>query len=571
VAEIAFLPETSAEDLLALLGVIKREPDDVREFGGIAAMLDAAGVSSVQVVTVALAVTTELERPDDGDVDDFFRELAFDRDKLATWLAAATRADTFTLSAGIGELANAAGEDGMARFLSTFAAAFLAQDMTGRDALLALGVDDTPSKTIVGGMLANVPAANVAGTLTAGLYGRNMLSLSTALSRLPFGERLDEVIAQVRASMAEAGRDAREDAFLEHMLQVRSGLAADAPVTETDQTFQAVLGSARVAPEMLEHTKAEAAKAVGHIDVRAVTTMLALLDQQQDFALYVRSLDALAGMVPRLIAQGDLGLAVTVLHEIADRESRTTQPWPELTQRLRAALANATARPAMAALLDAFTADPGLESDARAVMLLADDVAVAAFVSEALSRHTPQALAAAERLLGARMADVLAASAPRVPSAEAGVLARLLVERGDARSLAALDALAARRDEAARLETADALAESHAPAAVPALSRLLRDPSEKVAAAAARALATGGKPGAGEALAERLAELDVGTKDFAQARELIGRLSQLDDPASADALRRIAERKALLKRGRFAEVQQLAREALAAQAGRVAR
>ena len=80
---------------------------------------------------------------------------------------------------------------------------------------------------------------------------------------------------------------------------------------------------------------------------------------------------------------------------------------------------------------------------------------------------------------------------------------------------------------------------------------------------AARTIAKSGVHGAAVLLASRLAELDVDTTDFTLARELIGALARTPEPAAEEALGRLAGRRALIKRGRFAEVQKLVSQALA--------
>jgi hypothetical protein len=97
---------------------------------------------------------------------------------------------------------------------------------------------------------------------------------------------------------------------------------------------------------------------------------------------------------------------------------------------------------------------------------------------------------------------------------------------------------------------------------LPLLGSALRDPSEEVATAAARALAKSTVPGSAALLGARLAELDVDNTDFAFAREVIGALARCPEPAADEALNRLATRRALIKRGHFAEIQQLAAQAI---------
>jgi hypothetical protein len=74
-------------------------------------------------------------------------------------------------------------------------------------------------------------------------------------------------------------------------------------------------------------------------------------------------------------------------------------------------------------------------------------------------------------------------------------------------------------------------------------------------------------PGCAAALEIRLSELDVYGKDFPLAREVIGALAHTPDTSAAEVLGRLSSRRTFIKRGHFAEVQELARQALAARLG----
>jgi len=94
----------------------------------------------------------------------------------------------------------------------------------------------------------------------------------------------------------------------------------------------------------------------------------------------------------------------------------------------------------------------------------------------------------------------------------------------------------------------------------------LRDPSPEVAMVAARAVAKSGVSGSATLLTSRLAELDVDTGDFLLAREIITGLARVPEPAADVALARLGSRRALIKRGHFAEIQQLVARAQAVRA-----
>jgi HEAT repeat protein len=211
------------------------------------------------------------------------------------------------------------------------------------------------------------------------------------------------------------------------------------------------------------------------------------------------------------------------------------------------------------------------ENEARQVLGFADDAGKRSFVEEALARHDEAALDAAESILGRRMVDALAAAVPHVGAGQLGLLVRRLVAYGDPVALQAVHDALRRPEELARAQAAEAMAGTTNPMGVRHLATLLKDPSERVVVAAARSLARTPVPGSASALAGCVEQLDVDNKDFGLARELIGCLAQMSDPAAEQALKRLRDRKALIKRGHFADVQRLAGEALAAQAQRRAR
>lgn len=570
VAEVLFLPGCGPDDLLGFLKVIMHSPETVRADGGVAASLASAGASAIRVVTVSLTVAGQMEEPPvDGDVDEFFRELASDPDKLATWLAAAAAGDPATLSEGLDELANAA--DNPEAFYATLAAAFEKQETDAKDVLLGIGMEQGRTQDLIGGMLSQVPVSGVSSSLNGGVFGKNMLSLSSALTRLPFGERMEDIIAEVRASLPDFGHDTHELGFLDHMMDVRQQSEPEAALTAANPTYAAVAAASRVDVDALSAKRTEVADSVAHTASRSVPPMLALLDQQRDFKLYVKSLDALAALVPHLVHEGELATATRVLKEIAERENRTSQPWPELTSRLRAAMTVATGRGTMAALLDALETQTDAVAYAHRILKLADDAGKLAFLEEALSRHDERALDLAESLLGRRTLDLLVAAAPKVGVAQIALLVRRLTSHGDASVVPAIEAMLRRPEEMARAEVAEGLAGTANPSMVRVLTTLLNDASPKVVSAAAHSIARTTLPGCAEALATRLEALDVDGRDFALGRELIACLAQMRQTAASQTLRRLAERRALIKRGHFLEVQQLAREALAAQERRAAR
>jgi hypothetical protein len=415
-------------------------------------------------------------------------------------------------------------------------------------------------------VFARVGSAQIARTLTEGAYGRNMLSMSSAISRLPLAERIGEVLAQVKELLPQAGHADKELAFLDHMLTARTSGRAEDALSSAQPVYMKVAELARVDATQIGGARDDVARAGARVDDSAVATLLTLLDQQQDFELYCRALSALAGMVPPLMERGRLDLCARVVAELATREARTVQPWPDLTVRLQAAVAEATSHRTMKALVAALVADGGRFPAARELMQKAGDAAATAFVEEALE-HRPDRLDIAERVLGRRMIDMLAAAAAHAQWYQIAPLVARLAAETDHRAVNAVYGVLRRTDDASRREAANGLSQASGAAALAHLAKLSRDASPEVALAAVKGLGRSPAPGCAAALEARLAELEIDGKDFPFAREIIGALAHTPDNGATAVLGRLSSRRALIKRGHFAEVQDLARQALAARAG----
>ncbi|MDO8964275.1 MAG: HEAT repeat domain-containing protein [Coriobacteriia bacterium] len=564
VAELDFTPGISLDELIAFLTAIGEKPEELRDAGGIGAVLQRAGCEHIRTAAVTLTVM-DMNKPEAiEDLDGFLRDLATDPDKVAAWLRVAVKGDLTALSAGLADLAAAAGEGNREALTSSIATAFLQLDNDGRDSLIGLGLETTPTRDLLASVFSRVPPREVAGSLAFGAYGNNMLSMSNALSRLPLAERFGDVMAQVKDILPTLGREAKEMSFLDHMVQVRMSGVAEPALAASQPVYQKVAELAALAPEQIAGARDAVTRSAGRADQAAVATLLRLLDQQEDLALYRRTLDSLAGMVPSLIESGHIEIAAQALHGMVERESRGSQTWPELTEMLRAAVAEATGPRTMKALITAAAADPTKVGAARDIVQRAGDASQAAFVEEALAVK-PDGLRIAEAVVGRRLIDMLSAAASRAQWFQVAPLVATLGRESEARPQAAIEMLMHRPDEQTRREVAAGLAAAGGPLAVRHLATLLRDSSTEVAIAAARALGRIDAPGAAATLAERLASMDMDNKDFAVAREVIIALARCTDQAATDALSAIANRRALIKRGHFAEINELARQALAQQ------
>lgn len=561
VAEVDFVPGCTAEELLAFLGVVGNEPDALRANGGISAATVAAGVDSVRVTDVQLTVIEHIGPEADQDVDEFLRQLTQDPEKLAAWFAAAAAGDPATFEEGLMELVRVAGPSGFEGLLSSLSGAFLAQEAVGKDALLGLALDQGAVRDLTGGMFRFMGSSDIAGAVLEGNFGKNMLSLSTALTHLPLDQVTASVRAEVQAMLPNTGHTTREAQFLEHMIDVRERSEPEASLVDADTSYRAVIEATRMSDELIGQARSAVMGSGTALSAASVRTMLALLDQQRDFELYATGAESLAAMVPRLLEQGDIALASRVLTELSGRLAVNTGPWPELSERLRHALETATGPRSMAALMRAVTDDAEAIPAAREILRHGGEGGHSALVAEAIQLKEP-GIEVAEQLIGRRIVDMLVQLAPQAQWFQLGPIVKRLVQESDPRSTATVEALLARPDEQSRREVVTALAGS-APteAALASLRRALKDPSAEVVVVAARALGRSGQPAAGRLLAGRISEIDLDGADFVVGREMIAALARCPGDEAAQALDKLAARKALIKRGHFAEVQGLVAEA----------
>jgi hypothetical protein len=564
VAELDLLPGVDVEDLMVLLRVLGKDPAAVRATGGVGAELATAGVERARVADVALTVTGVRIEADDVDADAFLRELAADPDKLSSWLGAAVKGDTGSLADGVAELARVAGPGG-GRLAGSLASAFRQLDPDGRDAFLSMAMEPGAAQGVAASALGGIGASELAESLIGGSFGGNMMALSNAMVRLPLAERLGEVMKTVQDMLPVMGHTARETEFLQHMVEVRTGAAVDGPIVGAEPDLAAIARDVTYGIPDLGAKRDEVAVARRESAKRSVEMMLTLLDQQKEFGQYCRALDRTAALVPGIVRSGDLQLASRVLAEIQARAVRAASAWPELNERIDATLASATGPQTMGPLLEALAADPAASAAAGDLVRRGGEPAQTALIEAALSHADHHYLEVAERLVGRRSTDILCALAPSVQWFQVGVVAARLIDAGGPRCLAAVDQLANRPDEQSRREAASALGALPDPEAIARAARLLGDSSAEVAIVATRALGRNASPAASRALAGRLADLDVDGRDFALARELIGALSRHRDPVARDAIDRLASRRALIKRGHFAEVTDLAKRAAAVQ------
>lgn len=567
VAEVDFLPGCSTGEIAIFLAIILRDPAEIREAGGAAAALSLSGVENIVLSEVALTTAAPEITYGEADIDAFLRELAGDEQKLAAWLASAAAGDPATLSDGIAELARAVGPGGMDRLESILGSAFLEQGVGARDTILGLALNDAAAAPVLQGMFRSLAPHDFASSVADGLYAKNMLSMSNVLNTLTRGPDLDSIIAELKPLLEQEGHTERELTFLQHMLEARAESDRQVPLADRDTSFQSVATFTHVTGGALDAARSEVNASKSEVNGRTVNMLLSLLDQQKDFNLWSKTLENLASLVPTLLSDGDLALAERVLTDLSGREARTTQPWPGLAECVNEALERATGGEAMASLVTALTADPSRAERARSIVRKVTPAAQQRFVLAVLSRNEIDGLAVAEALLGRRLVDILSSSEAELPWFQAGPIAARLSMETDQRALQALNSLAKRPDQRSRQEVARGLGTSSSAHALHLLVELSRDSAVEVAVAAVRSLGRTAALGAAAAL-ERIYEgIDAMGKDFPLAREVLGSLARTPDPGATSILERIAGQRALIKRGHFSEIQDLARQALASRKG----
>lgn len=562
VAELNVLPGCGLDELMRFLSSVVRPAEEVRREGGLGAVLAADSVECVRVTGVSLTVIEEVAPAEDQDMDEFLKELASDPDKLAAWMAAAAAGDPSAFAEGLEGLAGAAGANGLPRLMETLSQAFMRQDSEGKDAMIGLSLEEGTVRSLADGMFRHLGSMDIASSMCEGLYGKNMLSLSNVLTHLPLQQRIEQVYKDVQRTLAESEHSDKEASFLSHMMEVRTRTTPEPSLIEAQPAYLKVAEIATLAPEEIDRMREETERSRESVHAAGVQTMLTLLDQQDDFELYCRSVDSLAAMVPRLIENGDMTLARRVLMELTSREGRTVQPWPDLTMRLRQAISRAVDHRAMAAALKAVIDDPNLAHAARDMVQVAGEAAGPALIAEAVT-HKEQGIAAAEEILGRRILDLLVAALPPAQWFQVGPIVQRLAREGDQRSMQAIEGVLRRPDEQSRREAAAGLAAAGGASALRLLGALVKDPSAEVSIVAIRSLGKHGTSGAAALLSAAIASCDMDGRDFALVREMIGALARMPDPEAAEVLTHLGARKALIKRGHFAEIQDLVRQAQA--------
>ena len=561
VAQVTIVPSATAEDLLNFLSVVSRAPEDVRAEGGIGAVVQGLGVTSVQLTDIQL-VTLDQSVSDSADAEMRLREIADSPSKLGAWFTAASSGDSETLRSNLNEFVEVTGEEGTENLADTLAGTITAQPAENRDALLSLALEPGPARELAARMFAMMSAMDIAGAILGGAFGRNMLSLSSALANLPLDHVSQPIRQEVLTMLPVSGHGPQETAFLDHMLKVRTSNEIEPALAEADHSFRTIVQAGSVTDVDVSRAREATTAAQQVLDTVGVRTMFTLLDSQTEYERYSASVTTLAAMVPRLVEREELHLVGELLDGLETRQAAHPE-WEELSDYLAQALSRAVDAEAAAGLLRITVADRSLAPLAKEILRFSGDEANTAVAREAIALKG-EGLDAAEELVGRRLWDIVDVLAPHAHWYQLGPIVEHLAAQGDQRSWQTIESLMARPEEQARRDIIAAVAAAGGARSLSLLGSALRDPSEEVAAVAARAIAKSGDPGSAALLAARLNELDIDNTDFTRARELIGALARTSDPAAGEALSRLASRRAIIKRGHFAEVQQLVAQAISA-------
>lgn len=556
IGELHFIAPPAADELMGLLALVQMQPHQLHEEGGMQKGLAQANVTAIKAVAVTLAKVEALPEIPEEEAERFLQELAGDPNRLAMWLRSLLTADDEGLTEGILTLATAAGD--VRVFGRTLALAFGELDADERDRLLESSITIEPLREVMTEMLANLSAVEITAAIRGGGYGASMLSMSYALAALPLGARADEIDRETEEALQAADTHAAQIEFLRRLTSARRAGVAEAPL-ETAQPYYAAAAAAVVLePAQLAAAGEGFARGIA-LDPAGVATLLYLLDSSPDITAYTAVLGAISRAVPALFETGGQALALRVIDEVMHRLASTDKAWEGLDVHFAQAVEIMCGPRSMNAIL----LRPIEEAVpiVRSLVSLCGEPAALHLAAASIESTSEHSLETAEQVLGRRLAELLAPSAATVDDNRAAKLAELFARDGGPRCTQALRQMAERPEDRVRLETARGMAAAGGPAMYATMPKLLADSSMNVAAFAARMLGHHQTPEAVAILVARLDEVE-GDGDLTLARDIISALAASPQPAVDAALERAASKGGRLRKGKYAEVRQLAADAI---------
>ena len=245
VAQVDIIQGATDADLLGFLSVVSRSADEVRAEGGISSVIEGLGVYSVTLTDVQL-VTVDQSALSSVDSEMRLLEIADSPAKLGRWFSTVSAADKETFRSSLNEFVEVTGEDGTDSLADVLSGTLATQPADNRDALLSLALEPGVARQLAARMFSMMDASDIASSILDGKFGRNMLSLSSALANLPFDGVADSVRREVLEMLPVTGHGPNEAAFLGHMLAVRDSGMPEPALVETDRTFKTIVQAGSV-------------------------------------------------------------------------------------------------------------------------------------------------------------------------------------------------------------------------------------------------------------------------------------------------------------------------------------
>lgn len=405
IGEVHFVAPPTPDGIITLLSSAQLQHHELQALGGMQKVLSEADIDEIRLVAVVLQkVEVPPEIPED-EADRFFAELAADAARLAVWLRSLLAFDDEGLIEGITTLAHAASD--LPTFGRTLATAFFELDQDGKDRLLESWISLEPVRDVAVAMLGNVSPVELVAALRGGQFGLNPLSLSYAITALPVPYDISSLTAEASEALRSSDATEPEIAFLLRLINLRKAGGREPDITDTTPALLYERAESAMTPEQFEAART-LVRSRPVMDAETIRVLIGLLDSAQDLRSYSRTLEALARAVPHLFELGDPDLAMSTLREFTRRVRESSHPWPELGERLTAALDVACGAASTGALLALSVENPHAVEYAKELVTLGGDRAARGMAAAALASEEEHSMQFAESVLGRRLPELLA-------------------------------------------------------------------------------------------------------------------------------------------------------------------